>query len=275
MNEFAFETWDNGRLLVNRQFAPLLSRQGWTSFERMMTLEGQIARRQGARETVRLEIENGQNDCPAAPRAFYIKRYGPPPWREYFKPLLKFTRPIVGARVEWDAMLTFHRLGLPTMTPVMFGQSGRRSFVLTEALEGYVKLTEWIDAHCPSEAAAGEAYRTAIEKLAPLTRVMHEAGVHHQDYYLCHVLVPEEVGPPGLHIIDLGRARVRRRLGARWRVKDLAQLDYSADAVGALGRLRFLRRYLNRPFRRLDRALIWRIGLKRRLIARHSAKNRL
>ena len=275
MNEFAFERWDAGRLLINRQFAPLLARHGWNTFERMMTLEGQVARRQGARETVRLEINDGRNDSPASPQAFYIKRYGPPPWREFWKPLLKFTRPIVGARVEWEAMLAFHRLGIPTMTPVMFGQSGRRSFVLTESLEGYVKLTEWIDAHCQSAAAADDAYRTAIDMLAPLTRSMHEAGVHHQDYYLCHVLVPEEVGPPGLHIIDLGRARVRRRLGARWRVKDLAQLDYSADAVGALGRLRFLRRYLNRPFRRLDRALVWRIGLKRRLIARHSAKNRL
>jgi hypothetical protein len=36
-----------------------------------------------------------------------------------------------------------------------------------------------------------------------------------------------------------------------------------------------LRRYLDRPFRRLDRVLVWRIGLKRRLIARHSAKNSL
>jgi len=275
VTQFAFETWDDGRLLVNRQFAPLLARHGWNTFERMMSLEGQVARRVGARETVRLELDSASTGNAGPPMAFYIKRYGPPPWREYWKPLLKLTRPIVGARVEWDAMLAFHRLGLPTMTPVMFGQSGRRSFVITEALEGYVKLTEWIDTHCSSPAAAGDAYRTAIEKLAPLTRTMHNAGVHHQDYYLCHVLVPEKVGPPGMHIIDLGRARVRRRLGARWRVKDLAQLDYSADPVSVLGRLRFLRRYLGRPFRRLDRALVWRIALKRRLIARHSTKNRL
>ncbi len=274
MSEFAFETWDDGRLLVNRQFAPLLARQGWTTFERLMSLDGHVARRQGARETVRLQVDAGE-DFQAAPPAFYIKRYGPPPWREYLKPLLRFTRPIVGARVEWDALLAFHQLGLPTMTPVMFGQAGRRSFVLTQSLEGYVKLTEWIDAHCPSSPAASEAYRTAIDKLAPLTRTMHNAGVHHQDYYLCHVLVPEEVGPPGMHIIDLGRARVRRRLSVRWRVKDLAQLDYSAETVSVLGRLRFLRRYLDRPFRRIDRALVWWIGLKRRLIARHSAKNRL
>jgi heptose I phosphotransferase len=275
VTEFAFDSWDDGRLLVNRQFALLLARQGWTTFERLMSLEGQVARRQGARETVRLKLDAEPGNGATPPTAFYIKRYGPPPWREYWKPLLKFTRPIVGARVEWDALLAFHRLGLPTMTPVMFGHSGRRSFVLTQALEGYVKLTEWIDARCPSPAAANEAYRTAIEKLAPLTRTMHDAGVHHQDYYLCHVLVPDQVGPPGLHIIDLGRARVRRRLATRWRVKDLAQLDYSAETVSVLGRLRFLRRYLDRPFRRMDRALVWRIKLKRRLIARHSAKNRL
>ncbi|MGD9648979.1 MAG: lipopolysaccharide kinase InaA family protein [Pirellulales bacterium] len=274
MTQFAFDTWDDGRLLVNRQFAPLLERQGWTTFERLMGLGGAVARRQGARETVRLELD-AATDASSPPPAFYIKRYGPPPWREYVKPLLRFTRPIVGARVEWDALLEFHRLGLPTMTPVMFGQADRRSFVITQALEGYVKLTEWIDARCPSPDAAGAAYRTAIDKLAPITRTMHNAGVHHQDYYLCHVLVPESSGPPDLHIIDLGRARVRRRLTTRWRVKDLAQLDYSADSVSRFGRLRFLRRYLDRPFRRIDRALVWRIEWKRRLIARHSAKNRL
>ncbi|MGH7201974.1 MAG: lipopolysaccharide kinase InaA family protein, partial [Planctomycetaceae bacterium] len=88
------------------------------------------------------------------------------------------------------------------------------------------------------------------------------------------VLRAEDDGP-ALHVIDLGRARRRRRLSRRWIVKDLAQLNYSAAGVTRADRLRFVRAYLGRPIREDDRRLLARIGRKTRAIARHSRKNRL
>ena len=119
---------------------------------------------------------------------------------------------------------------------------------------------------------------------------MHAAGLHHQDFYLTHLMVPLDAicatplpaadrspAPDGLRIqvLDLGRVRWQRRLSRRWIVKDLAQLDYSAPHFAASERMRFLAAYLGRRVETADRALIRRILRKSRAIARHSKKNGL
>ena len=78
----------------------------------------------------------------------------------------------------------------------------------------------------------------------------HQSGACHRDLYLCHVFVdldPEGERPPMFTLIDLARV-IRpwwRRM--RWIIKDLAELDSSAQQIGAshTDRLRFLRAYLS------------------------------
>jgi hypothetical protein len=101
--------------------------------------------------------------------------------------------------------------------------------------------------------------------------------LHHQDLYLNHVLWCGELvdGEPDLRIIDLGRVRQTRQLSARWIVKDLSQLDFSARRLPCRERLRFLRIYLGRRLTRGDRRLIQRIAWKSSRIARHTRKHGL
>jgi hypothetical protein len=63
-------------------------------------------------------------------------------------------------------------------------------------------------------------------------------------------------------------------LSTRWIIKDLAQLDFSADAT-LFEQVRFLRDYLGRPLKTDDRRLMARIQSKKASISRHSRKNRL
>ena len=82
--------------------------------------------------------------------------------------------------------------------------------------------------------------------LADLARSMHEAGVHHRDFYLCHVhahLASDCV--TRLSLIDLHRALLRRRLPPRYLVKALGALYFSAMDCGVSERdlLRFQRHY--------------------------------
>jgi heptose I phosphotransferase len=269
VTSFAFESWDDGRVTVNAGFAPLFRARGWTTFAAIWdrSATALVAKRLRT-DRVTLRFELADND--GAPRAFYIKRHTATSWTEYLKPLLHGGLPCIGARVEWQAILDFHAARLPTMTPVMLGERGRESFLITAALDGCEKLSETL----PKESALSSRHALAAE-LGELARRMHAAGLHHQDFYLGHLLRPRNKSEP-IHVIDLGRVRHHGPWFARrWIVKDLAQLNYSARAVSRTDRLRFLQAYLGRDVAAGDKSLVRSILRKTARIARHSRKNGL
>jgi heptose I phosphotransferase len=275
VKSFAFDTADGGRLTVNREFAPLLETHGLATFDAIMNFTGGQAAKNLLRErtTTRLDLV----DASGTMRTFFLKRHERPPLAEFVKPLLRFQRPIIGARNEWEAILRFHQAGIATMIPVALGESSGRSFLLTAGIEGCCKLTEWMAARS-STLHNGElrTLRQIIAEVADVARTMHAAGFHHQDFYLTHLMLPQGGSSPRpIHVLDLGRVRWQRRLSRRWIVKDLAQLHYSASRVTASDGLRFLTRYLGRPIEEADRPLIGRVLRKSRAIARHSTKNNL
>ena len=272
MTAIRTQTRDGGKLTVNAAFAPLLDAAGLTTFAAFGRLKPQeVVRNVDRRVTARYVL-----DTPAGPRRFYLKRHGRPPAREFVKPLLRFTKPVLGAAPEWVALLRFHAAGLPTMTPVAFGRSGAESFVMTEALEDCDRVDLWAEAKRGDDSAAARSDRRALtDAVAALARTMHAAGMHHQDFYLCHMLWPRGENAAAVKLIDLGRVRSHAALPDRWRVKDLAQLHYSAEAIPATEQVRFLRAYLGRRLERGDRALIRRVRRKAAAIGRHTAKNAL
>jgi len=276
VRSFAFDTWDQGHLTVNHDFAPLLRSHGLTTFDSIMNFAGgQIAKNLlRERTTVRLELTNADGNA----QTLYLKRHTRTPLKEYLKPLLRLTRPIVGARNEWEAILRFHEAGIATMVPVALGEFGAQSFLLTSAIEGCQKLSEWMTSHVrPRTNGQLTTLRQIIEGLADVARTMHSAALHHQDFYLTHLMIPQTGPPRPIRVLDLGRVgrSPSPYLSRRWIVKDLAQLDYSATAATASDRLRFLKRYLGRPIADADRSLIRRIRRKSLAIARHSRKNGL
>jgi heptose I phosphotransferase len=282
VKSFAFDAWDSGRLTVNRDFSPLLSLHGLTTFESLMDFSGGRVAKNVLRErtTTRIDLADGSGET----RAFFLKRHRRPPLAEFVKPWLRLQRPILGAKNEWDAILRFHQASIATMIPVALGESGGRSFLLTAAIEGCCKLTEWTAERSGSlHNGQLQTLHQIIAGVADVARTMHAAGMHHQDFYLTHLMVPldrtsdncEGTVPTPIHVLDLGRVRWRRRLSSRWIIKDLSQLDFSASRLTASDRLRFLTAYLGRPVADTDRPLIRRVLQKSRAIARHSKKNGL
>lgn len=296
MSRLELETWDSGKLVINRAFANLLRRQHWTTFAVIWsrTAEASVAKNlRTDRVTLRFTLDDAGRE-----RAFYIKRHGRSSLKEYLKPLLSLRWPILGARNEWNALMDFHEAGLPTMTPVALGQSGVHSFLITEALEDCTKLSELAmpsrttngtpgatDASSGTPASSAKRRidppqanlpdrRRLVSRLAQTTRKMHQAGLHHQDYYLGHLLLPHSV-TDRIYVIDLGRVRKQVPLARRWIIKDLAQLNYSATGASRTERIRFLREYLGHRIGRDDRRLIASITFKTDAIARHSRKNGL
>lgn len=268
--------------MVNSAFTNLLRRQHWTTFAVIWsrTAEAAVAKKlRSDRVTLRFTLDDAGTE-----RAFYIKRHERSSLKEYLKPLLSLRWPILGARNEWNALLAFHEAGLPTMTPVAFGQRGWNSFLITEALENCTKLSE-LGATIPSTSNSsavmpgGLNRRRLVEGVARTTQRMHGAGLHHQDYYLGHLMLPNSpdrhAATERIYVIDLGRARQQRPLSRRWIVKDLAQLNFSAGSASWTDRFRFLRTYLGRKIGPGDKKLIASIAAKTSAIARHTRKNGL
>jgi len=271
LRNLEFETWDHGRLRVNRAFAELLRAHNLTTFDALMhSPQVEVTKSlQRERATFRMNLQDGD-----AERGFYLKRHGPGPWKEYLKSFVRLRWPILGARNEWNAILRFHKIGIPTMTPVALGEHSGYSFLMTEAIEDHVKLSDWMAAHLPArEAPVRHAARQILRAVAQVARSMHRAGLHHQDFYAGHLLLPRDRSE--VRVIDLGRARARFPLRSHWIVKDLAQLHYSTGALSRGDCMRFLREYFGRPLTAADRRLIRRVQAKSQAIARHSRKNSL
>jgi len=268
VTSFRLETWDAGRLTINGDYAALFRHAQITAFEAIWqhTAQAAVAKNLRAdRVTLRFEL----TDAEGQPRAFYIKRHQNVPWKDYLKPLLQLSWPSVGARPEWKALLAFHAVGLATMTPVALGQTSQASFLITAALEQCHKLSEYEADQPPDQR------REVVTDVADIARRMHQSGLHHQDFYLGHLMRPDD-DRGRIHVIDLGRVQTHRPWTARrWIVKDLAQLNYSAKTATPTERLRFLRTYLGRRLSATDRTLVASILRKTQRIARHSQKNGL
>lgn len=284
MKSFELETWDEGRLTVNAAYAETLKLHGLATFQSLMEFQGgQVAKNLlSQRVTTRFELTSPRGGV----QAVYIKRHGPSPLKEYLKPLIRLRRPILGAANEWNAILRFHQVGIPTMTPVALGQSGQCSFLVTAAIENCIKLSEWVERQFPENPAKrpqgkdvpphvlAQSHALA-NRVAEIARTLHQSGMHHQDFYLTHLLVPRADIQGPMYLIDLGRVRQHRRLRSHWIIKDLAQLHYSSRRLPGDTWQRFLHCYFQRSLNASDDALIRRITKKSEAIARHSSKNRL
>jgi tRNA A-37 threonylcarbamoyl transferase component Bud32 len=273
LKNFEFENWDNGHLIVNAKFASVLKVNGFTTFDALMNDSGGDVAKNLLRE--RITSRFSLRDSSGNELTFYIKKHQPPPFREYVKPFFRLTWPILGAKNEWNAILRFHESGIATMVPAAFGEKKGQSFVITQAVEGCEKLSEWMETRLANGSRDEEQTADIVNAVARIARQMHGAGLHHQDFYLTHLLCPLNDENSEIHVIDLGRARRLNGLSRRWIVKDLAQLNYSAHLFSEEDRQRFLETYFGRPINASDKPLLRSIRHKTERIASHSRKNRL
>ncbi len=222
------------------------------AFDRIMALDGQEFRSLEGRRTLRFELGG---------RGFFAKLHRGVGWKEIFKNLLQLRLPVLGAQNEWRAIRRLEELGVETMTAVAYGRRGwnparLESFVVTEELSETVSLEDFCRTwrQTPPPAALK---RALIEKVGGIARLLHENGVNHRDFYLCHFLLQLSGGttvpavPLRTYLIDLHRVQLRRRTPRRWVVKDLSGLFFSALDIGLTSRdvCRFLRAYRGRPLR--------------------------
>ena len=255
-----------------------------------------VLRERDGRANVRLTIDHNGDEA-----AFFLKRHQPLSVADGIREFLRTGAVMSPGVRECANAAVLRRIGIDTVPVVAAGEEDkpfhrRRSYFLSRQLEGAEPLDDFLTARFGGQSAPGpddlRLKRRIIDLTARTARRFHAAGCHHQDFYLCHFFIRVSAGKGDSHLfsqapqaeddqdvalflIDLQRMRQCRRLRRRWIVKDLAQLNYSAEVarIPRTDHMRFLLAYLNagrlsRPHRRLLRAVL----RKSARIARHDRK---
>lgn len=190
---------------------------------------------------------------------FYVKRHLGCGWGEVFKEWYRLRKPVVSARTEWEGAETLAAAGVRVPKVLGKGERGSyphavESFVVLEALEDCETLEYFKDGWLGIRGSHWVALKQAlIEEVGTITRMMHQSGINHRDCYLCHFLINRDIvtnwqagDDTPLTLIDLHRVQKRPSVPARWLIKDLRSLIFSAIDVGLTSADcgRFLRAYL-------------------------------
>lgn len=235
-------------------FCPALQQKfaGDDAFAQVFAMDGKIYRNFKGRKTLRFEH---------AGQGYFLKIHPGVGWGEILKTLLHCKIPVLGAKDEHDAILALQQIGVKTMTIAGYGVRGRnpasrQSFIITEEIEDAISLEDLV-LNKEDYPLLPTTKRALIQKVAEISQAMHQNGVNHCDFYLCHFLLPvtwlkqQNGSAPPLHVIDLHRTQLRPAVPQRWLEKDLAGLYFSSMDAGLTSRdrLRFISCYENRDIR--------------------------
>ena len=218
------------------------------NFENLFQVQGSVYRNIDGRRTIRFKYDN---------RWYFGKFHAGVGWRKILKNLLQFRRPpVLSAKNEWRAIQKLDSLGIGTTPLVGYGRKGInpakiRSFVITEEISEAVSLEDycrnWFDNPPPYSVK-----RRLVTEVARIARIMHENGMDHRDFYICHFLMEtseggKQIDPDNIRlaVIDLHRVQIRPSIPWRWRVKDISGLFFSILDAGLTKRdlVRFAREY--------------------------------
>lgn len=179
------------------------------------------------------------------------------------------------ARREWRITTAAAERGLPTVTPVAYGERRRfgilmESYLLTVRLFDCVTLEEALFSEDGTLRADAKTRRQLIRLLAALLRRMHDDGIYHQDLHPGNFLV--EALPSGekrIHLLDLHRASAKPALAIKHRIKSLAQFNmFASISLSAGERLLFFNSYFggDEPWKNERRALLALINKRTRVM---------
>ena len=222
-------------------------------FDEFMSITGEVFKDMPGRRTIR--FARGE-------RRYFIKIHRGVGWNEIFKNLVQLRLPVVSAETERRAIERLHALGVPTMKIAGYGRRGwnparLESFIVTEDLGDTVNLED-LTRDWRTRPPAPGLKRALIAAVAATARRLHENGVNHRDFYLCHLRVDPGAlaARPRIYVMDLHRAQLRAATPRRWIVKDIGSLWFSAMDIGLTRRdlLRFMRDYRARPLREILRS---------------------
>jgi len=224
-------------------------------FDQLMALRGDCFRHQKGRLTQRIKL----GDC-----IYFIKQHHGVGFKEIIKNMIQGRWPVISAKNEWRAIEKLQALHVSVPKIFAYGQRGlnparKQSFILMEALSPTISLEE-VCKTWKIQAPAFRLKKKLLEQVAQIAKTLHEHGINHRDFYLCHFLLDMTNGreniltqPLKLSLIDLHRTQIRKQTPLRWKIKDLASLLFSSKEAALTQRdfYRFMKIYDDKSLREI------------------------
>jgi heptosyltransferase-2 len=194
-----------------------------------------------ARHKSRLQFE-----ISSPPTTLFLKRYDRPPILVQLKNWLTAGQRQSCSSFDFEPAGKLAGAGINTAKTISYGwQWGaffeKRSFVITEKIANAESLERRLPDYFngPATAENLKLRRKFITALADFVERFHATGLRHRDLYFSHIFYNDGSGK--FYLIDLARVFEPRIFSERFRLKDIAQLHYSAAAEYFSGtdRLRF------------------------------------
>lgn len=156
-------------------------------FSTVRQLEGDVYRDKEGRKTLRFDL----NDKP-----YFAKVHQGVGWSEIIKNIVQLRVPVISAKNEWTAIKFLEKHAIDTMTIAAYGERGHNpakieSFIITDELTNTMSL-EHLGRQWQQTPPTIKTKICLINKLANISKTMHENGMNHRDYYLCHFLLDEK-----------------------------------------------------------------------------------
>jgi len=222
-------------------------------FQQFMALQGECFRLQKGRMTKRIYL-GGQH--------YFIKQHTGVGWKEIIKNIFQWRMPVLSAQNEWLAIKKLQALGIAVPQILAYGKQGfnpakLQSFILMQELCPTISL----ETLCQSWQEHPPTFKfkhQLLIKVAEIAKRLHEHGMNHRDFYLCHFLLDTHVANKDLmadeiklSLIDLHRAQIRRLTPRRWIIKDLSGLYFSSKDIALTRRdlFRFMKYYSGKSLR--------------------------
>lgn len=213
-------------------------------------------------------------------KTLFLKRYNHPDaltqiknwfWHNSRKSTMAF---------DLDPTEDLAKAGIKTPKTVSYGEQWgvfleKRSFIITEELPNAESLEQKLP-DCFNDLSKTESLiqqRKFIKRLGQFAKKFHDTDYRHRDFYLAHIFYSDN---GTFYLIDLQRAFKPRILAERFRVKDIAQLYFSApgSAFSKTDRFRFYKSYAGKRFLdRRDKVFIRKVVKKVKWIARREIKH--
>ncbi len=197
-------------------------------FDYLINLSGEVYRQVKSRKTIKVYLDKN----------YFIKTHQPLSLKEVIKNLLSFKWPVSNALDEQRAISAVQKLKINTLELAGFGEFNNYSFLITEAIEPNLSLDKLLESKLNTPDYF-KLKRILIKFIAETTRLLHDNGLNHRDYYACHYLLKlsqeQDTENPDLavnfvehlYLIDLHRMQIRCKTPTRYIIKDLSGLLFS------------------------------------------------
>jgi heptose I phosphotransferase len=209
-----------------------------------------------------------------------LKRYDRPPILVQLKNWLSARRRISCGYFDFEPAKKLTAAGINNPKIISYGEQWsiffeKKSFIITEKIPDAESLERKLP-DCfngPATVEKLKLQRSFIAQLSAFIRKFHETDYRHRDLYLSHIFYSDS---GNFYLIDLARAFKPIVWRRRFRIKDIAQVYYSAPATyfSNTDRLRFYVGYTGQSkLTKKDKVFVRKVINKAKRMARHDIKH--